>query len=141
MFKRCLDWQLAEDLVQITCADLWEHRDSIRAVSKSLLYTTARNRWIDYSRIKRIQTEPLEAAKTVHATEYDPEAAAEQKEQIREGMRNLTLSEAVLVSLKARGWTNIEIGRDLGIPLTTVKRRYFIALAKNGGTTKRPQIA
>jgi len=99
------------------------------------LYTLAHNRLVDYYRLRRLATAPLEAADDVAAPEQDgPDAAArvaQLRQRLLDGLAQLPHEQREAFLLKEEGGLSLEeIGEVTGVGRETVKSRLRYALVK-----------
>jgi len=127
------DRALAEDLL----ADAFERAlrargrfDRRRGSQKTWLYAIALNCLRDHARRVSAETRAFERAE-VSATEFDPLAAVEHRDELGRALATLSGEEREAIALRfGADLTVPEIAKVLGEPLTTVEGRVYRALRK-----------
>ncbi|MEI2666065.1 RNA polymerase sigma factor [Rossellomorea sp. LJF3] len=137
VYKQTIDSELSYDLTQeifISALKSIGNFDPKKASFRTWLYKVASNRVVDYFRSRHYQyrklTEPLEESdleekeELIFRLEYKEEV-----EQIAEAVSKLDTVIQQIVRLKLFGeYTLKEIEGLLGIPLSTVKTRYYAGI-------------
>jgi RNA polymerase sigma-70 factor (ECF subfamily) len=126
----------AEELTQEVMIAVWRkasYFDPSRAGASTWVFTIARNQRIDRLRRTRSRTEnyffdPSDESDSPPSSE-DIAITAEREEEVRKAMGYLSSEQAAIVRLSFFAEKpHVEIARELGIPLGTVKSRVRLAL-------------
>ena len=130
----------AEDLAQEAMLTVWRKAatfDRERAGASTWIFTIARNLRVDSLRRERWTENPvLDQAPAEDRPSGEPGAEAmllanEDEACLRTALRTLPLDQARVVQLSFfQGLPHAEIGRELGIPLGTVKSRLRLAMTR-----------
>lgn len=127
----------AEDLAQETMLALWHKAalfDAGRAGVTTWVFTIARNLRIDALRRDRFATLPVDLADEMAApgmTGDERVTAMEGEARLRAALETLPADQALVVRLSFfKERPHQEIGRELGIPLGTVKSRLRLAMVR-----------
>ncbi|MGC8468494.1 MAG: sigma-70 family RNA polymerase sigma factor [Acetobacteraceae bacterium] len=127
----------AEDLAQETMLALWHKAalfDPARAGVNTWVFTIARNLRIDALRRDRFQLDPGGVPEELAApggAGDERMAVMQSEDRVRAALANLPEEQALVVRLSFfKEKPHQEIGRELGIPLGTVKSRLRLAMAR-----------
>lgn len=106
-----------------------------RARFTTWLYTLAHNRLVDYYRLRKLATAPLEEAEDVAGPEHESPDAIARNAQLRQRLLDtlaqLPQEQREAFLLKEEGGLSLEeIGQATGVGRETVKSRLRYALAK-----------
>jgi RNA polymerase sigma-70 factor, ECF subfamily len=125
-----------DDLVQTVMLKLLTAKVDVGRVSKSYLYATTRNAAIDVFRcgwhlVEKVvfvaqidlETEDAVLAPSIVPTMSDPFL----KQQVREVFEGLSKEHRQVIALKVENYSDQEIADRLGLPIGTVKSRFYCA--------------
>jgi RNA polymerase sigma-70 factor, ECF subfamily len=125
-----------DDLVQTVMLKLLTAKVDVGRVSKSYLYATTRNAAIDVFRcawhlVEKVvfvdqidlETEDAVLAPSIVPTMLDPFF----KQQVREVFEGLSKEHRQVIALKVENYSDQEIADRLGLPIGTVKSRFYNA--------------
>jgi len=130
IYRKVQNREIAKDLVQEACVQLWERRATIKQVSRALLYRTVYFRWIDYHRTHRHNPIPYELLTEEVSPLTEPEELSIQRETICQATKAMTPDQKRLLVLKGDGPRNRTIAHLLGTTESAVKRRYARTIAQ-----------
>lgn len=120
----------AEDCVQDTFIRLQQALGRYEAMGSfpGFLRLLARNAWVDWSRRRRPESQPLESAAQLPCPRG---AAAEERLDLQHAWTRLSVRQRDVLELTVRsGLSYREVGRRLGIPEGTVKSRVYHAVRR-----------
>ncbi|WP_127091429.1 sigma-70 family RNA polymerase sigma factor [Aquabacter cavernae] len=128
---------VAEELAQETMLQVWRKAalfDPQKAGAGTWIFTIARNLRIDFLRREKIPSVPDDDLPDEPDGAPNSEAVlltAEREARVRGALQSLSTEQAAIVHLSFFGEKpHVEIARELGIPLGTVKSRVRLALAR-----------
>jgi RNA polymerase sigma-70 factor, ECF subfamily len=135
------DRQAAEDLTQDAFLKVWRSAGAYRPSRGSVrtwLLSIVHNRGIDHLRSAASRRRTRERAERQAELSQPSEAFAEawrnrRREQVREALNTLPSGQLKVLELAYfSGYTQVEIARELDLPLATVKGRTRLGLKKLG---------
>lgn len=136
LMRSGLNEELTEEVTQETMLAVWRkasYFDPGRAGVSTWIFTIARNRRVDRLRRERVRSngdvfDASDEPDSLHSGE-DVAIAAEREKLLRAALGALTKDQATIVHLSFFAEKpHVEIARELGIPLGTVKSRARLAL-------------
>lgn len=137
LLRGCSDRETAAELFQDLWASVVRSRAGWepRAKFSTWLYRMAHNRLVDYYRLARLATEPLDDELPVAAAEHEqPDAQLQSQGRLRsvlQALAGLPLEQRQAFLLKEEGGLSLEeIADATGVGRETVKSRLRYALAK-----------
>lgn len=123
----------SKDIVQEVFIKIWEDKIEFQNDTKikSYLYTSVKNRSLDYLKSRRYKLEqPF--TKEISQIETDPfflreVMISETSLLIEKAVNTLPIKCGQIIKLSLKGWNNAEISDELGISLNTIKTQKKIA--------------
>ncbi len=137
--KYVLDLDIAKDITQETFVKLYEKREElvIHTSLKSFLYTSVRNRCLDYIKLNKIRQNHKDAIAYQSATNSEEEEEdkeiriTELKQKIHKVIQTLpSQNQKIFMLSRFEGKTNQEIADELNISKRTVETHISNALKK-----------
>ncbi len=132
------DLDTAKDITQETFIKLYEKRDElvIHTSLKSFLYTTIRNRCLDYIKLHKIHQQHknsilYQSSISVEEEDTDRIRYAELKEKIHKAIKTLpTQNQKIFMLSRFNGKSNQEIAEELNLSKRTVETHISNAIKK-----------
>ena len=129
LHRLCFDKQAVDDLMQEVFIRVWRGSQTFRGASKvsTWIFRIVYNVWAGESRKPRDKPAAVETAGGVDPA--DAALAGERARQVQEAIKSLSENDRVILLMSEyNGFSYQEISDILGIPLGTVKSRFFYAL-------------
>lgn len=127
------DLDISKDIVQEIFIKIWEDKIEFQDDTKirSYLYTSVKNRSLDYLKSRRYQLEQS-ITEDISPSETDPfflreVMISETSLLIEKAVNTLPYKCAQIIKLSIKGLSNTEISDELGISLNTIKTQKKIA--------------
>lgn len=128
------DLEVSKDLVQDVFIKIWEDKIEFKNKDtvKSYLYTSVKNRSLDYLKSKRYKSTELFSSIKMEQLETESffmreVVVSETSAIIEKAINTLPNKCAQIIRLSANNFTNIEIAKNLNISINTVKTQKKIA--------------
>lgn len=157
IFKMTHDAMTAEELVNDVFVKVYQNMQKFDATKSSLrtwVFNIATNATIDFLRKKKLATKSMDdvfqdsegnsESMDFASEDSDPLAqmiANESQAQIAAAIKNLSASQAEIITQYAQGFTYEDIAAELNIPIGTVKGSMHIARNRMREFFKRPKVA
>jgi len=127
------DLDISKDIVQEVFIKIWEDKIEFKNNTKikSYLYTSVKNRSLDYLKSRRYKLEES-LTEDIPQSETDPfflreVMISETSMLIDKAVNSLPYKCAQIIKLSIKGLTNTEISEELGISVNTIKTQKKIA--------------
>ena len=126
--------EASKDIVQDVFVKIWEDKIEFQDESniKSYLYTSVKNKSLDYLKSKRVKTTDRLSQDDIEYLETEPfflreVVVLETSKIIEEAINTLPNRCAQIIRLSIKDFTNADIAEALGISINTVKAQKKIA--------------
>ncbi|MBP3950961.1 RNA polymerase sigma factor [Bacillus suaedae] len=147
VYKQTLDEQLSLDITQEIFVNVLKsivNYDAKKASFRTWLYKVASNRLVDYYRSRSYKDERM--VESIDEFEIEDESDftlsfeyKEEVEQLTDLVNQLDAASQHIMRLKLFGeYTFLEIAQIEGIPESTVKTKYYVALKQIRNEMRRP---
>ena len=128
------DLEVSKDIVQEVFIKVWEDKIVFQSESsiKSYLYTAVKNRSLDYLKSKRYKSTDHMPIKEMEKLETEPfflreVVILETSSIIEEAINTLPNRCAQIIRMSIKSFTNVEIAKELGVSINTIKTQKRIA--------------
>lgn len=128
------DLEVSKDLVQDVFIKIWEDQIVFNSEhsAKSYLYTSVKNRSLDYLKSKRYKTTDHFSLKDMEKLESESFfhreiVVIETSKILEKAINTLPYKCAQIIKMSIKNLTNLEIAKELGLSINTVKAQKKIA--------------
>jgi RNA polymerase sigma-70 factor (ECF subfamily) len=126
--------EVSKDIVQEVFIKVWEDKIEFQNENsiKSYLYTAVKNRSLDYLKSKRYKSTDHLPIKDLEKLETEPfflreVVILETSNIIEEAINTLPNKCAQIIRMSIKSFTNMEIAKELGVSINTIKAQKRIA--------------
>ncbi|TYQ00193.1 RNA polymerase sigma-70 factor (ECF subfamily) [Tenacibaculum adriaticum] len=131
------DLEVSKDLVQDVFIKIWEYKIKFQSENsiKSYLYTSVKNKSLDYLKNKRVKTTDYFSIAEMEKLETEPfflseVVISETSSIIEQAINTLPNKCAIIIRMSIKNFTNSQIAEELNISINTVKTQKKIAYKK-----------
>lgn len=131
------DIEISKDIVQEVFIKVWENNIEFQSENtiKSYLYTSVKNKSLDYLKSKRVKTTDYLPALEIEKIETEAYflreiVVVETSKIIEEAINTLPDRCSQVIKLSIKGFTNSQIAEELSVSLNTIKSQKKIAYKK-----------
>lgn len=132
--KYVSDLEVSKDIVQEVFIKIWEDKIEFQSKNsiKSYLYTAVKNKSLDYLKSKRYKSTDHLSTKEMEKLDAEPfflreVVILETTNIIEEAINTLPNRCAQIIRMSIRSLTNLEIAKELGVSINTIKAQKRIA--------------